>query len=90
MKPLRNKPLPPRSRISQSPSASRRSSPSVHIKNQSTKKTVSDQRNTNYISSKTLDQLAVVAAILSLIAAAIGLYIAWKSLSIPDETAVVV
>jgi len=90
LKPLRNKPLPPRSRISQSPSASRRSSPSVHIKNQSTKKTVSDQRNTNYISSKTLDQLAVVAAILSLIAAAIGLYIAWKSLSIPDETAVVV
>ncbi|MEO2206929.1 hypothetical protein ABGV42_24760 [Paenibacillus pabuli] len=62
----------------------------MHIKNQSTKKTASDQRNTNYISSKTLDQLAVVAAILSLIAAAIGLYIAWKSLSIPDETAVVV
>jgi hypothetical protein len=90
LKPLRNKTLPQRSRISQSQSASRHSSPSVHIKNQSSKKTASNQRNTNYISSRTLDQLAVVAAILSLIAAAIGLYIAWKSLSIPDETAVVV
>ncbi|WP_405153282.1 hypothetical protein [Paenibacillus sp. FSL K6-0108] len=30
-----------------------------------------------------LDQLAFIAAILALIAAAIGLYIAWKTLSLP-------
>ncbi len=37
-----------------------------------------------------LDQLAFVAAILALIAAAIGLYIAWKTLSLPGDVDTVV
>ncbi|WP_310853705.1 hypothetical protein [Paenibacillus taichungensis] len=37
-----------------------------------------------------LDQLAVIAAILALIAAVIGLYIAWKTLSLPGDTVVTV
>lgn len=37
-----------------------------------------------------LDQLAVIAAILVLIAAVIGLYIAWKTLSLPGDTVVTV
>ncbi|WP_146752138.1 hypothetical protein [Paenibacillus taichungensis] len=37
-----------------------------------------------------LDQLAVIAAILALIAAVIGLYIAWKTLSLPGDTEVTV
>lgn len=38
----------------------------------------------------TLDKLAVVAAILSLLAAILGLYIAWKTLYHPGQTAIVV
>jgi ABC-type Mn2+/Zn2+ transport system permease subunit len=37
-----------------------------------------------------LDQLAVIAAILALIAAVIGLYIAWKTISLPGDTVVTV
>ncbi|WP_440110943.1 hypothetical protein [Paenibacillus sp. QZ-Y1] len=88
MKPLKKKPIPPRSRTSQPQSASRLSRSSVHIKNTSGK--TANQRNFSSSSTNTLDQLAIVAAILSLIAAAIGLYIAWKSLGTPNQTAVVV
>ncbi|MDQ0168799.1 hypothetical protein [Paenibacillus tundrae] len=88
MKPSTKIPSSQRHRTSQSQSASRLSRPTAHIKNKSTHS--ANQRNSTPITSSTLDQLAVIAAILSLIAAAIGLYIAWKSLSIPDQTAVVV
>ncbi|SEB27454.1 hypothetical protein SAMN03159332_6110 [Paenibacillus sp. 276b] len=37
-----------------------------------------------------LDKLAFIAAILALIAAAIGLYIAWRTLSLPGDTEVTV
>ncbi|MDN8588099.1 hypothetical protein Q0V21_04870 [Paenibacillus sp. 11B] len=37
-----------------------------------------------------LDQLAVIAAILLLISASIGLYVAWRTLSLPGETVVTV
>ncbi|MFB8375351.1 hypothetical protein ACWIE6_10815 [Paenibacillus taichungensis] len=37
-----------------------------------------------------LDKLAFIAAILALIAAVIGLYIAWKTLSLPGDTVVTV
>lgn len=37
-----------------------------------------------------LDQLALIAAILALIAAVIGLYIAWKTLLIPGDSNTVV
>ncbi|WP_342551994.1 hypothetical protein [Paenibacillus sp. FSL R7-0652] len=39
---------------------------------------------------KRLDQLALVAAILALIAAAIGLYIAWQTLILPSDTAEII
>ena len=88
MNPSKKKSIPTRAHTSQLQSASRLSRSSVHIKNKSGK--TANQRSFNSTSSSTLDQLAIVAAILSLIAAAIGLYIAWKSLSNPDQTAVVV
>ncbi|WFR65316.1 hypothetical protein P9222_15980 [Paenibacillus amylolyticus] len=88
MNPSKKKSIPKRSHTSQLQSASRLSRSSVHIKNKSGK--TANQRSFNSTSPHTLDQLAVVAAILSLIAAAIGLYIAWKSLGNPDQTAVVV
>lgn len=84
----KKKSTPTRPRTSQLQSASRHSRASVLIKNKSGK--TANQRSFNSSSPNTLDQLAIVAAILSLIAAAIGLYIAWKSLSNPDQTAVVV
>ncbi|WP_145322959.1 hypothetical protein [Paenibacillus xylanexedens] len=84
----KKKSTPTRTRTSQLQSASRHSRATVHIKNKSGK--TANQRSFNSSSPNTLDQLAIVAAILSLIAAAIGLYIAWKSLSNPDQTAVVV
>lgn len=37
-----------------------------------------------------LDQLALIAAILALIAAVIGVYIAWKTLLIPGDNSTVV
>jgi hypothetical protein len=37
-----------------------------------------------------LDKLAFIAAILALIAAAIGLYIAWRTLSLPGDTVITV
>jgi hypothetical protein len=37
-----------------------------------------------------LDKLAFIAAILAIIAAAIGLYIAWRTLSLPGGTEVTV
>ncbi|MBY0119962.1 hypothetical protein D3C76_1452700 [compost metagenome] len=88
MNPSKKKSIPTRPHTSQLQSASRHSRASVHIKNKSGK--TANQRSLNSSSPNTLDQLAIVAAILSLIAAAIGLYIAWKSLSNPDQTAVVV
>ncbi|MCM3171173.1 MULTISPECIES: hypothetical protein [unclassified Paenibacillus] len=90
MKPSNKNSSSQRYRTSQPQSASRLSRPTAHIKNKSTNSANQSNSNSNSITSKTLDQLAVIAAILSLIAAALGLYIAWKSLGLPDQTAVVV
>ena len=45
----------------------------------------SNQSSVDGPTQHTLDQLALVAAILALIASAIGVYIAWKTLILPSS-----
>ncbi|KGP81828.1 MULTISPECIES: hypothetical protein [unclassified Paenibacillus] len=70
------------------------SGPSKHIKKASVLGLAVPDKTSNQSSvineQRQLDKLAVIAAILALIAAIIGLYIAWKTLSLPGDTVVTV
>ncbi|CAH1208781.1 MULTISPECIES: hypothetical protein [Paenibacillus] len=84
----KNRSSPSRPHASPSKSASRLSRPTVRTKSYSAPTTT--MPNTMAEADHTLDKLAVVAAILSLLAAILGLYIAWKTLYHPGQTAIVV
>ncbi|RAW14400.1 hypothetical protein DC345_15705 [Paenibacillus taichungensis] len=68
--------------------------PRQHMKKASVRGLAVPDKTSNQASvintQRGLDQLAVIAAILALIAAVIGLYIAWKTLSLPGDTEVTV
>ncbi|MGQ8873974.1 hypothetical protein [Paenibacillus sp. TSA_86.1] len=68
------------------PPGSRPSIPRASVRGLSIPDRTSNQSSVVEPKQNTLDQLAFVAAILALIASAIGLYIAWKTLILPSGT----
>ncbi|MDN4599989.1 hypothetical protein ACX12E_31180 [Paenibacillus vandeheii] len=86
--PVKNRSGRPGSRP-RTPPKSRQSITRASIRGMAASDQTSDQSST-FETQHGLDQLAFVAAILVLIAAAIGLYIAWKTLFLPSSTGTVV
>ncbi|MBR2565694.1 MAG: hypothetical protein IKE29_13870 [Paenibacillus sp.] len=68
------------------PRGPRRAIPQASVRGLSLPDRTSNQSTVVDSQQNRLDQLALVAAILALIAAAIGLYIAWKTLILPNGT----
>ncbi|PYE45684.1 hypothetical protein HUB98_07840 [Paenibacillus barcinonensis] len=66
-------------------SGSRQVSPQASVRGLAIPDRTSNQSSVVGPKQNTLDQLALVAAILALIASAIGLYIAWKTLILPSS-----
>ncbi|PZT53582.1 hypothetical protein [Paenibacillus silvae] len=64
---------------------SRQVSPRASVQGLAIPDRTSNQSSVDGPKQNTLDQLALVAAILALIASAIGLYIAWKTLILPSS-----
>ncbi|WP_186331732.1 hypothetical protein [Paenibacillus xylanexedens] len=72
------------------PPASRQTIPRASVRGLSLPDRTSNQSGVIEPKQNTLDKLAFVAAILALIASAIGLYIAWKTLLLPSDTTEIV
>ncbi|MBU5354304.1 hypothetical protein ACN9MH_19895 [Paenibacillus silvae] len=64
---------------------SRQVSPQAFVRGLAIPDRTSNQSSVDGPKQDTLDQLALVAAILALIASAIGVYIAWKTLFLPSS-----